>query len=47
LVVAGVVVVGILSYFEQNLGQPPTGHGEETMKIVPAETGYEHAIWKV
>jgi hypothetical protein len=32
---------------EQNLGQHGTNHGVETTKIVPANNGYEHAIWKI
>ena len=46
-VVVVVVVIGALSLMEKHLGQHDTNHGGETTKIVPANTGYEHAIWKV
>lgn len=41
-----VVVVGILSYMDKNLGKHNTNHGVEATKVVPTN-GYEHAILKV
>lgn len=46
-VVACVVVIGALSYMEKHLGKHGTNHGAEVTKVVPAKTGYEHAIWKI